>query len=44
VEEPIGMGGWLEMEKKLGLKGGKKEWIMPRRWMWVGWAHGMRRC
>jgi hypothetical protein len=27
VEEPIGMRGWLEMEKKVGLKGGKKEWI-----------------
>jgi hypothetical protein len=27
VEEPIGMRGWLEMEKKLDLKGGKKEWI-----------------
>jgi hypothetical protein len=36
VEDPIGQRGWLEMEKRLGLKGGKKEWIEPRRRMWVG--------
>jgi hypothetical protein len=31
-----GPRGWVEMEKKLGLKGGKKEWIEPRRRMWAG--------
>jgi hypothetical protein len=44
VEDPIGMRGWLEMEKKLDLNGGKKEWIEPRWQMWVGQAYGMRRC
>jgi hypothetical protein len=31
VEEPIGTRDWLEIEKKLGLKVGKKEWIEPRQ-------------
>jgi hypothetical protein len=35
VEESTGPRGWLEWEKKLGLKVGKKEWIEPKRRMWA---------